>query len=400
VGADGPPRVVVVVPARGGSKGVPGKNVTRVGGRSLVARAVGAALAAPSVDLAVVSTDDALVAAEAAAAGARVVTRPADLSGDDASSESAVLHALDALGSDPTVAVLLQCTSPFLDPALLDAAVLDVLEGSADVVFSAAQTHAFLWRQAADGTAQGVNHDPSHRPRRQDRAPDLRETGAFYVMRTSGLRATGHRFAGRVCAALVPELSAVEVDVPDDLALSRALAPLLDPVPVLDVDAVVTDFDGVHTDDAVDVGADGRETVRVTRTDGMGVALLRRAGVPLLVLSTETNPVVGARARKLGVPVLQGVDDKATALKGWLDDQGLDPARVAYLGNDVNDLSCLELVGWPVAVQDAVPSVRRAARLVLTRRGGHGAVRELCDHVLSAHSARTARTSRTDLETP
>ena len=378
------PRVVAVVPARGGSKGVPGKNVARVGGRALVARAVDAALAAPHVDLVVVSTDDAQVSAEALAAGATVVARPGALSGDGASSESAVLHALDALGAEPEVVVLVQCTSPFQDPAVLDAAVVDVLAGAADVVFSAAETHAFLWRSSDDGTAHGVNHDPSHRPRRQDRRPDLRETGAFYVMRTSGLRATGRRFTGRVRAALVPELCAVEVDVPDDLELARALAPLLDRAPVVDVDAVVTDFDGVHTDDAVTVGADGAETVRVTRADGMGVALLRAAGIPVLVLSTERHPVVTARAAKLGVPVLQGVDDKATALKGWLDEHRLDPARVAYLGNDVNDLSCLELVGWPVAVQDAAPPVRRAARLVLTRRGGTGAVRELCDHVLAA----------------
>ena len=378
------PRVVAVVPARGGSKGVPGKNLTRVGGRSLVARAVDAALAAPHVDLVVVSTDDPLVAEAAAAAGARVVDRPAELAGDTASSESAVLHALDELGADPDVTVLVQCTSPFLDPEVLDAAVAEVLDGGADVVFSAAPTHAFLWRTADDGAAHGVNHDPAHRPRRQDRRPDLLETGAFYVMRTTGLRATGRRFTGRVHAALVPELSAVEVDVPDDLVLARTLAPLLDAAPHVDVDAVVTDFDGVHTDDAVDVGADGRETVRVTRTDGLGVALLRAAGVPFLVLSTETHPVVAARARKLGVPVLQGVDDKAAALKGWLDEHRLDPARVAYLGNDVNDLACLELVGWPVAVGDAAPSVRRAARLVLSRRGGAGAVRELCDHVLTA----------------
>ena len=378
------PRVVAVVPARGGSKGVPGKNLTRVGGRSLVARAVDAALAAPHVDLVVVSTDDALVAEAAALAGARVVDRPAELASDTASSESAVLHALDALGADPDVTVLVQCTSPFLDPQGLGAAVADVLQGRADVVFSAATTHAFLWRTSDDGSAHGVNHEPAHRARRQDRRPDLLETGAFYVMRTAGLRATGRRFTGRVRAALVPELSAVEVDVPDDLVLAGALAPLLDPAPRVDVDAVVTDFDGVHTDDAVDVGADGRETVRVTRTDGMGVALLRAAGVPFLVLSTETHPVVGARARKLGVPVLQGVEDKASALKGWLDEHRLDPARVAYLGNDVNDLACLELVGWPVAVHDAAPSVRRAARLVLSRRGGSGAVRELCDHVLAA----------------
>ena len=116
----------------------------------------------------------------------------------------------------------------------------------------------------------------------------------------------------------------------------------------------------------------------------MGVALLRAAGVPVLILSTEVNPVVAARARKLQVPVLHGVEDKASALKDWIAAEGLDPARVAYLGNDVNDLGCLHLVGWPVVVADAHPAVRTAARLVLSRRGGEGAVRELCDLVLAA----------------
>ena len=380
-------QVVAVVPARAGSKGVPGKNLQTVGGRSLVERAAAAALAAPSVDEVVVSTDSADIAAAAAGAGARALHRPPHLAGDAASSESAVLHALDVLGGEePQVTVLVQCTSPFIDPADVDAAVRQVLDGSADVVFSAVATHEFLWRadREAAGEVHGVNHDARARPRRQDRAPDLRETGAFYAMRTAGLRAAGHRFFGRTAVVRVPALHAVEIDVPEDLALARALAPLVDRAEPVDVDAVVTDFDGVHTDDTLTVDSAGLETVRVSRTDGMGVQLLRRAGVPVLVLSTETNPVVAARARKLQVPVLQGQTDKATALEGWLDERGLDPARVAYLGNDVNDLACLALVGWPVAVADAHPEIRRAARLVLSRRGGCGAVRELCDAVLDA----------------
>ena len=111
----------------------------------------------------------------------------------------------------------------------------------------------------------------------------------------------------------------------------------------MDVDAVVTDFDGVHTDDTVLTDADGRESVRVSRSDGMGIARLRRAGIPVLILSTETNPVVGARARKLRVDVRQGVDDKAAALlRVGRRRSGIPLSRIAYLGNDINDLACLE----------------------------------------------------------
>jgi N-acylneuraminate cytidylyltransferase len=162
---------------------------------------------------------------------------------------------------------------------------------------------------------------------------------------------------------------------------------VFDAVPeALPVDALVTDFDGVHTDDAAIVAEDGTESVRVSRADGMGVERLRAAGIPVLILSKERSGVVGARAAKLRVPVLQAVDDKAAALGAWLAEQGVDPARCAYVGNDVNDLGAMALVGWPVAVADAHPAVRRAARVVLRNRGGHGAVREAAELVLAARS--------------
>ncbi|WP_119728649.1 acylneuraminate cytidylyltransferase [Thermomonospora amylolytica] len=381
-------RVVCVIPARGGSKGIPRKNLALVGGRPLVARAVKSALAAPHVDVVAVSTDDDEIALVARAAGAQVIRRPDDLSGDTASSESALLHALDQLDGEPEVTVMVQCTSPFIDPADLDAAVRRVLDGEADSVFSGLETHEFQWRSIGARGVTGVGHDPAHRPRRQDRAPHYRETGAFYVMRTAGLREHRHRFFGRIDVQPVPTAHAVEVDEPADLELVRAIAQIADEPEPLDVDAVVTDFDGVHTDDRAYVDQDGRETVAVSRGDGMGVARLRKAGVPMLILSTEINPVVAARARKLGVPVLHGQADKATALRKWLADEGLDPARVAYVGNDVNDLGCLALVGWPIAVPDAHPGVLAAARVTLTRPGGAGAVRELCERVLAARGIR------------
>ncbi|MEO3786663.1 acylneuraminate cytidylyltransferase [Actinocorallia sp. B10E7] len=376
-------RVVCVIPARGGSKGVPGKNLAEVGGLPLVVRAVRAARRAGTVEEVVVSTDDPGIASAAGDAGARIVMRPAELSGDTATSESALLHALGLLPGLPEVTVFLQCTSPFVDPDDLDAAVLEVLDGKSDVVFSALESHEFQWALGDDGLT-GVGHSASFRPRRQDRAPHYRETGAFYVMRTRGLMEHGHRFFGRIGVRAVPPVHAVEIDTPEDLAVARVLAPLADRPEPLDVDVLVTDFDGVHTDDRARVHQDGTESVSVSREDGMGVARLRGAGVPVLILSTETNPVVAARARKLGVPVLHGISDKASALAGWLREAGHDPRRVAYIGNDLNDLGCFTLVGWPIAVPHAHPEVLAAARLVLSRPGGGGAVREACELILQS----------------
>jgi YrbI family 3-deoxy-D-manno-octulosonate 8-phosphate phosphatase len=111
--------------------------------------------------------------------------------------------------------------------------------------------------------------------------------------------------------------------------------------------------------------------------------------VPLLIVSKERNPVVRARAAKLGVDVVSGVDGKAAVVREWLAGRGISAGRAAYLGNDVNDLEPMRLVGWPVAVADAHPAVRQGARLTLTRAGGHGAVRELCDLVLQRRATST-----------
>ncbi|MEV4949140.1 acylneuraminate cytidylyltransferase [Streptomyces sp. NPDC053755] len=380
--------VLAVIPARGGSKGVPAKNLAPVAGVPLVARAIRACLGARLVTHVVVSTDDAAIAAEARAAGAEAVQRPPSLSSDTATSESAVLHALDAFeataGRRVDTVLLVQCTSPFLTPADVNGAVAEIAAG-ADTALTVAPSHGFLWRRTGEGGGTGVNHDKAHRPRRQDLEPEYLETGAVYAMDAEGFRTHRHRFFGRTALVVTDPSRVLEIDDPHDLARARALAPLLD-TPVTprigDVDAIVLDFDGTQTDDRVHIDAEGREFVSVHRGDGLGIAALRRTGVPLLILSSERNPVVAARARKLRIPVLHGIERKDLALKQWCEEQAIDPQRVLYAGNDVNDLPCFHLVGWPVAVSSAHDSVRAAARAVTVTPGGSGAIREIAAWLL------------------
>ncbi|MFJ8671053.1 MULTISPECIES: cytidylyltransferase domain-containing protein [unclassified Streptomyces] len=414
------PTVVAVIPARGGSKGVPAKNLAAVGGVPLVARAVRECRASRLVTDVIVSTDDAGIAAAARGAGALVVRRPGDIAGDTATSEAAVLHAMDTYEAEqgnPVDAVLLvQCTSPFLVREDIDGVAAAVVEDGADSALTVAPFHGFVWRadeytaddagaplaRGAAGAAipaqttatvttaggYGVNHDKSFRPRRQDRPQDLLETGAAYAMDAAGFRSSGHRFFGRTELVRTDAARVLEVDDPHDLARARALAPLLDaPRPGAlptseDVDAVVLDFDGTQTDDRVLIDADGREIVAVHRGDGLGIAALRTARLELLILSSEKNPVVAARARKLQVPVLHGIDRKDLALKQWCEETGIAPERVLYVGNDVNDLPCFDLVGWPVAVAGAHDVVRGAARAVTATPGGSGAIREIASWLL------------------
>ncbi|MBZ6137402.1 N-acylneuraminate cytidylyltransferase [Streptomyces olivaceus] len=395
-------RVLAVIPARGGSKGVPAKNLASVGGVPLVSRAVRECRATRLVTDVVVSTDDQAIAAAAREAGAEVVLRPAAIAGDTATSEAAVLHAMDtheALhGAAVDVVLLVQCTSPFIVREDIDGVAGAVAEDGADTAVTVAPFHGFVWRDGADEASEdgtrrdtggyGVNHDKAYRPRRQDRPQDLLETGAAYAMAAPGFRKHGHRFFGRTELVRTDPARVLEIDDPHDLARARALAPHFDAarpgaLPTADdIDAVVLDFDGTQTDDRVLIDSDGREFVSVHRGDGLGIAALRRSGLTMLILSTEVNPVVAARARKLKLPVLHGIDRKDLALKQWCEEQGIAPERVLYVGNDVNDLPCFALVGWPVAVASAHDAVRGAARAVTTVPGGEGAVREVATWLL------------------
>ncbi|MBE8474269.1 N-acylneuraminate cytidylyltransferase [Streptomyces justiciae] len=389
-------RVLAVIPARGGSKGVPAKNLAPVGGVPLVARAVRECRATRLVTDVVVSTDDQAIAAAAREAGAEVVLRPAAIAGDTATSEAAVLHAMDtheALhGAAVDVVMLVQCTSPFIVREDVEAVAAAVVEEGADTAVTVAPFHGFIWRDEVNSVegngGYGVNHDKAYRPRRQDRPQDLLETGAAYAMDAAGFRKHQHRFFGRTELVRTDPARVLEIDDPHDLARARALAPLFDAdrpgaLPSFaDVDAVVLDFDGTQTDDRVLIDADGKEFVSVHRGDGLGIAALRKSGLKMLILSTEQNPVVAARARKLKIPVLHGIDRKDLALKQWCEEQGIAPERVLYVGNDVNDLPCFALVGWPVAVASAHDVVRGAARAVTTLPGGDGAIREIASWIL------------------
>jgi len=142
---------------------------------------------------------------------------------------------------------------------------------------------------------------------------------------------------------------------------------------------VAFDFDGVFTDNMVYVLEDGTEAVRCFRSDGIGLQKLKKLGIETVIISTEANPVVSARARKLKIRCIQDCQDKRAVLERIAQEQHITLREVAFVGNDINDRPCLECVGLPIVVQDAYPDVLSIALLQTKRPGGHGAVREICD---------------------
>ena len=211
---------VAIIPARGGSAGIPRKNLRKVGGVPLIVRAIRACTISHRIDLTVVSTDDPEIAELSRAEGATVITRPAELATGQATSESAVLHALEELRERrcgyPAWTVLVQCTSPFLEGSDLDRLVDVLASGTADSCFLAARSHRFLWRVGSNGAATAVNHDMSRRLLRQELEPEFVEAGAAYGFRTEGFLSNRNRFFGRVVLVELDPARALEIDDPSD----------------------------------------------------------------------------------------------------------------------------------------------------------------------------------------
>ena len=386
------PDTACIILARGGSKGVPGKNLRPVGGVSLIGRAVRAARAASRVAAVYVSTDDAAIAAEAALHGARIIDRPEDLAGDTASSESGWLHAAALIRKDlPALdkLVFLQCTSPFTSGEDIDGCLAAMQRRDTACALSVLQDHSFLWGLDEHGLGVGTNHNASEqRQRRQDLPPQYCESGAIYTVRLVDFTRTGQRFCGTV--ALYPvDHPPVEIDTLQDFALCSQIAQAggrseISAARLAQVKAIVMDFDGVHTDNLVSTDQNGIETVRTSRGDGMGMSLLRDTGqYQMMILSKERNPVVLKRAEKLQLEVHHAVDDKVAALAAWLAARGLGWADLLYVGNDINDRGAMEQAGLAVCPSDSHPSILGIADWILPLPGGKGALRAMADTLLA-----------------
>ncbi len=219
-------QIVAIIPARGGSKGIPKKNIHLLAGRPLITHTIDQALRSELVSLVVVSTDDELIAEVSRKAGAQVIYRPADLSNDTASSESALVHAIGQLAQDhgisPELVVFLQCTSPLRRDNDIDQAIRTLRKKGADSLLSVSPSHRFLWEEQ-DGQARSMNYDYRQRPRRQDMAPQYAENGSIYVFRPEGLLSSGNRLSGKIALYKMDEDATLDIDSMVDMQIAEAL---------------------------------------------------------------------------------------------------------------------------------------------------------------------------------
>ena len=217
---------IAIIPARGGSKGLPRKNIKPLLGRPLIAYSIEQCLNSTAIDQVFVSTDDDEIATVSESCGARIIRRPDPISGDTASSESALVHAMEALERldiKPDYVFFLQCTSPIRRSDDLDNAFQQLVEQQADSLLTASPSHSFIWKLDTNNEAQTVNYDYRNRPRRQDMEPQYKENGSFYIFSPRVLAEYGNRLGGKIALHIMPEECAYEIDSEVDFKVIESL---------------------------------------------------------------------------------------------------------------------------------------------------------------------------------
>jgi N-acylneuraminate cytidylyltransferase len=386
---------VIIVPAYA----APGCGVSLLepaGGRSLLRWTVDAALEAAGLDRVLVWSNESEILRWGGNIAGVQVDRVEGSKGAAGLPEYSLrarlswLRTVHARIGNADVVVVLDPWAPVRERGDVDRAIQLLIESGADAATTARRIRGAVFGSGQSSREQmpgGVLVDPGARE-----GEWYEETGSIQVMRGTlfqvgeGFRALGHVIPVESGGAEGQRIENRRDLLEQDFQLRRGCRPGTPDLGAIRL--LICDFDGVMTDNRVIVDQDGREAVLCHRGDGWGLGRLRGLSPEILVISTEANPVVGARCRKLKLGYLQNCEDKLKALQEEAERRGLAPEAIAYVGNDLNDLSCMQWVGLPIAVADAMPEILEIARRVTTRPGGFGAVREVVDWFVNRNSER------------
>lgn len=392
---------VAFIPVRGGSKSIPLKNIKPIAGKPLVYWTVRAACHCAAIDQVYVATDSEKIKeiVESFKQGGEaalfekvvVIGRSAESASDTASTESAMLEF--AVNYDFDTIALIQATSPLLKGEDLNRGFAAYAEKGTDSVLSVVRQKRFHWETGENGYAYPTNYDVFHRPRRQEFNGYFVENGAFYITSRERLLATKNRVSGNIKTVEMEEDTFFEIDEPSDWVIIEALmrkngicAP---ECPWSKIKMVLTDCDGCLTDGGMYYSENGDEMKKFNTRDGMAFAMLRERGILAGIITSESVELNRRRADKLKLDIFEsGCKDKLAAIRRLCAQYGVAMENVAYLGDDINDLEAIRMVGMGCCPADAIVSVRKAARYVCHVQGGHGALREVADVLLGSRQGK------------
>lgn len=374
-----------IIPLRKDSKGIPGKNKKKMVGRPLFSWVLTEAIFS-NLDAVYVFTNDTEIIRYVEREyfwtnKVFALLRNEENANDTASTESTMLEFSAQINHDYAVLCLLQATSPLTLAADINTALDKIIIEKYDSALTVVNTHRFTWN--SDGTPQ--NYDVFNRPRRQDFEGLLIENGAVYATQKELFLASKNRVSGTIGLVKMPEETLMEIDSLSDWGIVENL--LMERQKEMKchqrIDYLVLDVDGVFTDGGVYYSKEGEMSKKFDMRDGMGLEILRENNVHVVTLTSENSALVAQRMLKLQIKdAFFGVKDKYSFLKQFLAAKNSSFGAVAYVGDDVNDLTNICSTGLSFAPANATAIVKLNADFVLGTASGAGAIREVCEMVL------------------
>lgn len=385
-------QTVAFIPVRGGSKSIPLKNIKIIAGKPLVYWTVRAACMCDKIDRVYVATDSSKIMGtvesfkweERFFEKITVIGRSAKSSTDTASTELAMLEFAEKY--DFETIVLIQATSPLLTSDDLYRGFTTYESKETDSVLSVVRQKRFNWASNQDGLVYPINYDVFHRPRRQEFDGYLVENGAFYITSREQLLRTRNRISGNIRAVEMDEDTFLEIDEPDDWTIIETLMKRRSVVNTDDFPEIklfLTDCDGCLTDGGMYYSEHGDELKKFNTRDGMAFEMLSEQGVITGIVTSENKDLNRRRAEKLKTDVYEcGCKDKLETVLKICKKYNISLNQVVYVGDDINDLDVIKMVGLGCCPADAVSEVKKAAKYVSKSYGGTGVIRDVVDYIL------------------
>ena len=376
-------RIISVIPARGGSKGILRKNLTLLYNKPLIAYSIEQSLKSRLIDDTFVSTEDDEIKIISMKYGAKVITRPSELATDTSSTESVLLHASKVLNNDFNYMVLLQPTFPIRYPKQIDEAIEIIQKENTDSLLSVYKNQSFLW----DKRGLSLTYDFKNRPRRQDKEWEFVENGSIYISKKETLLNDRNRLGGNISFYEMPKWMSFEVDTPFDFDLIKFLIKqkrfLTFKSFIERVKLIIFDVDGVFTDGSVYLNKRGDELLKFSRIDGKGIELLRNFGLKTAVITSEDSEIIKLRMDKLKIDdIFIGIKDKIKIYTQLKEKYSLQDQEICYLGDDIQDLDIIRKVGFSSCPNNAQQIIKDSAIYSSPFYGGHGFVRDVCNLII------------------
>lgn len=383
------PKYIAIIPVRGGSKSIPLKNIKPIAGKPLVCWTMEAAIKCEKIEKVYISTDskeivktiNSYLGTTKKTNKVEVIDRPKETASDTASTESVLLDFANK--KDFENLILIQATSPLLEYEDLSKGIKKFEDENYDSLLTATIQKRFVWEDDKNG-AKPKNYDYLNRPRRQDFDGFFVENGAFYITKKDILLENKNRLGGKIGILEMREETNFEIDEPSDwIIIESLLKKQQKQMPLNNIKLVVTDNDGVLTNGGVYYDETGEALKRYNIKDGMGFELLRNKGILTALITGEESSNLKKRAEKIGIDYqYYGIKDKLTTLKELATKIGVSLNNIGYIGDDINDLECIQNAGVTACPNDSEEIIKNHADIVLERKGGEGAFREFANKIL------------------